>query len=201
MCFSAGWQIKAVLCVKHDKCWCLLTGQDLVKGHFTALPHQTITLLMHPQFYFKEKGNSTVSYVSVSLRLTCPLWITAGRTDRSGCGLFDRQAEKHQQRFVATGQRCCFNLPSCQTIILDEGMSTGCRAYFFYHNSYSTRSNCDSWLYFYLCIHYLIGQVEMKFTVCRLTYNRISSFCFRGVCFWSTLAFSYCSLTDIFSLE
>ena len=54
---------------------------------------------------------------------------------------------------------------------------------------------------YYLFIYYLIGQVKLKFTVYRLTFNRISSFCFRGVCFWSTLALPHCSLTDVFSQE
>lgn len=49
--------------------------------------------------------------------------------------------------------------------------------------------------------YHLIGRVKLKFTVCRLTSNRIPSFGFRGVCFWSILALPHCSLTDVFSQE
>ena len=117
-----------------------------------------------------------------------PLWIMADKTDRSGCGLFDRQSKKQRQWFVATGQQYCCNLSSCKALVSDGGIGAGACAYG--HNSHYMRSDRDFWVDCALFILYLIGQVKLKFTVCRLTSNRIPLFGCRGVCFWSILAFA-----------
>lgn len=75
------------------------------------------------RFLQKKERTSLVSHDPPTLCLTScfyPLWIIADRTDRSGCGLFDRQSKKHQQWFVATGLQYCCNLSSCQALISDR---------------------------------------------------------------------------------